>query len=275
MAAVDLLDPMMDLTRRLPPSKIESTLDVLCALAPEYADDLLGSVDQPLKILRDETQGRDFLACDYNRDGESFRSPWSNEYQPPIEDPQKPAESLRLLEVSMNEAFDTYREMYFEGGVSSVFLWNVDEDKDKFAGVVLLKKVLPSSPTTPSGSWDSIHVFEAHERGRTVSYKLTSTVMLELVAGTEVDPKGGSVELAGSLTRQTEQDNCPLSSPTSHIPNVGRMIEDMEIKLRNLLGEVYFGKTKDVVNDVRSFAGLEMKRNEDALRRELMASMRR
>ena len=27
-----------------------------------------------------------FLQCDYNRDGDSFRSPWTNNYYPPIED---------------------------------------------------------------------------------------------------------------------------------------------------------------------------------------------
>jgi capping protein beta len=56
--------------RRLPPTRVE---DLLCDLCPEYADDLLGNVDQPLKILRDEDKGREFLGCDYNRDGDSFR----------------------------------------------------------------------------------------------------------------------------------------------------------------------------------------------------------
>jgi F-actin capping protein, beta subunit. len=41
----------------------------------------------------------------------------------------------------MNEAFDVYRELYYEGGVSSVYLWNLD---DGFAGVVLLKKSMLS-----------------------------------------------------------------------------------------------------------------------------------
>ena len=41
------------------------------------------------------------------------------------------------MEVKANEAFDVYRELYYEGGVSSVYLWNLD---DGFAGVVLLKK---------------------------------------------------------------------------------------------------------------------------------------
>lgn len=44
------------------------------ALLPEHSDDLLGSVDQPLQVLQDANdKGREFLACDYNRDGDSFR----------------------------------------------------------------------------------------------------------------------------------------------------------------------------------------------------------
>lgn len=162
-------------------------------------------------------------------------------------------------------------------------------------------------PSPSSGSWDSIHVFESHERGRTASYKLTSTVMLQLVSKSAEGDE--NVELAGSLTRQTDLDNVPLRAQGDHVPNLGRMIEDMEIKLRNLLSEVYFvspfcndvdevpmgdavadadsnrpardallfypqGKTKDVLNDVRSFGGLERKSKEDALRRELVCSGR-
>lgn len=63
---------------------MEENVKALCDLAPEYADDLLGNVDQPLKVLVDEDKGREFLGCDYNRDGDSFRfvysffvkSPW-------------------------------------------------------------------------------------------------------------------------------------------------------------------------------------------------------
>lgn len=74
------------------------------------------------------------------------RSPWSNEYQPtPVSDGPVPSTKLRQMEVSLNSAFDTYREMYFEGGVSSVYLWDLEDDagsgkETSFAGVVLLKK---------------------------------------------------------------------------------------------------------------------------------------
>lgn len=31
-------------------------------------------MDQPLKIARDKVIGKDYLLCDYNRDGDSYRS---------------------------------------------------------------------------------------------------------------------------------------------------------------------------------------------------------
>ena len=48
-----------------------------------------------------------------------------------------PSERLRKLEIEANTAFDQYRELYFEGGVSSVYLWDLDAG---FAGVILIKK---------------------------------------------------------------------------------------------------------------------------------------
>ncbi len=36
------------------------------------------------------------------------------------------------------------------------------------------------------------------------------------------------------MTRQIEQD-MPVQDDTSHIVNVGKLVEDMELKMRNLL----------------------------------------
>ncbi|TRM64318.1 F-actin-capping protein subunit beta [Schizophyllum amplum] len=286
----DLVDSMLDLMRRLPPTRTEENVDALIRICPDYADDLLGSVDQPLKLMHDREAGREYLACDYNRDGDSYRSPWTNEYDPPLDDGTLPGPKLRKLEVTANEAFDTYREMYYEGGVSSVYLWDLEDGG--FAGVVLLKKSMaPSSPSEPSGSWDSIHVFETAERGRQAHYKLTSTVMLQLVtrkssegqggeqkekekAGPDSWKRDGEVTLSGSMTRQTEQD-WPLHDTQSHITNTGRMIEEMENKMRNLLQEVYFGKTRDIVYDLRSVDDLENARKQRELQKELVGFIKR
>ena len=74
-------------------------------------------MDQPLEIRRCKKTGRDYLLCDYNRDGDSWRSPWSNEFEPPIDEGEgedggvKPSERVRALEVRMGEGIDIYREL--------------------------------------------------------------------------------------------------------------------------------------------------------------------
>ena len=40
---------------------------------PSLCEDLLSSIDQPLKMAKDKSTGRDYLLCDYNRDGDSYR----------------------------------------------------------------------------------------------------------------------------------------------------------------------------------------------------------
>jgi len=169
------------------------------------------------------------------------------------------------MEVAANEGFDVYRDLYYEGGISSVYFWDIDEG---FAGCVLLKKAV--SPTSKSsGSWDSIHVFEAQDRTRTSHYKLTSTVILNL--GTETDALG-SMDLSGNMVRQVEQD-MSVEDDSSHVINIGKLVEDMELKMRNLLQEVYFGKAKDVVGDLRSIQPLSEAERDKATHQQMISSM--
>ncbi|XP_061719256.1 F-actin-capping protein subunit beta [Cydia fagiglandana] len=263
------MDCALDLMRRLPPQQIEKNLTDLIDLVPSLCEDLLSSVDQPLKIAKDRSNGKDYLLCDYNRDGDSYRSPWSNTYDPPLEDGSMPSERLRKLEIDANHAFDQYREMYFEGGVSSVYLWDMDHG---FAGVILIKKAGDGSQKI-KGCWDSIHVVEVVEKssGRNAHYKLTSTAMLWLQTNKE---GSGTMNLGGSLTRQAEQDSA-VSDVTPHIANIGRMVEDMENKIRNTLNDIYFGKTKDIVNGLRSVVPAEVERRTQALRHDLAVALQR
>jgi capping protein beta len=243
----DQLDCALDLMRRLPPSQIEDNLAGLIDLVPDLTEQLLSSVDQPLKIAHDPVSKRDYLLCDYNRDGDSYRSPWSNRYDPPLDDGAAPSAELRKLEITMNEVFDIYRDLYFEGGVSSVYCWDLEGG---FAACILIKKTQDQSKKGQpmKGTWDSIHVVEVKDNRKNAHYKLTSTVMLSITTDT---PSTGSVSLAGSLTRQDEKD-FPVNDANPHFSNIGRMVEDMEIKLRNTLDQIYFGKTKDIVNELRS-----------------------
>jgi capping protein (actin filament) muscle Z-line, beta len=39
-----------------------------------------------IEIEIDTATGGDFLKCEYNRDGDSYRSPWTNKYYPHAND---------------------------------------------------------------------------------------------------------------------------------------------------------------------------------------------
>jgi hypothetical protein len=93
----------------------------------------------------------------------------------------------------------------------------------------------PDAKSEPSGSWDSIHVFEATERGRQAHYKLTSTIMLSMVnrgfkSDSEGDKEKGKIEvkrdgettLSGSMTRQVSLLPCAISRG-------GRLHRDMGV----------------------------------------------
>jgi len=139
------LDCALDLLRRLPPQNIEKNLLNLVNLVPNICEQLLSSVDRPLKVAVDNDDKR-YLLCDYNRDGDSYRSPWSNQYVPSLpigpdgEGGLMPSSTLRELEIDMNKAFDQFRMLYYGDGLSSCYLWDTDKTENSFAGVVLLKK---------------------------------------------------------------------------------------------------------------------------------------
>jgi capping protein beta len=117
---------------------------------------------------------------------------------------------------------------------------------------VLTKQFLTSALSEDAphqGSWDSIHIFEARERGRQARYSLTSTILLWLNTKPAEGEAAKDVSLSGSMTRQVcsrqpspscrgepradsqttqiEQDYA-LANPAAHIVNVGKLVEDME-----------------------------------------------
>jgi len=265
----DKLDCALDLMRRMPPSQIEDNLAGLIDLVPDLTEELLSAVDQPLKIAHDKSSKRDYLLCDYNRDGDSYRSPWSNKYDPPLSDGAVPSKELRALEVEANDVFDIYRDLYFEGGVSSVYMWDLDAG---FAAVILIKKTQDQSKKGQpmKGTWDSIHVVEVQETKKgSAHYKLTSTVMLSIETDTEAT---GTISLSGSLTRQVEAD-FPVSDLNPHVSNVGKMVEDMEMKMRTTIENIYFSKTKDIANELRQMLGNAELQKRRELQNKLISSV--
>ena len=69
----DLLTPPR-LSFPFPCAFLFASLKCLLELVPEdVAEDLLSNVDQPLQVAKDSKLGKQYLLCDYNRDGDSYR----------------------------------------------------------------------------------------------------------------------------------------------------------------------------------------------------------
>lgn len=255
MSADEKYDAACDLISRLDPTKVKNHLQNIISLDPELAEGLLSTIDVPLTVKRDsKANSKEFLCCDYNRDLDSHRSPWSNQYFPELSDEDVsespfPSEPLRALEQICNDSFELYRDLYYEGGVSSTYLWDVDDTND-FSGVVLFKKA-----ETAEAQWDSIHVIAVkhNDDGNNVDYEVTTTVILQLENLSEEH----RLLLSGNLTRETVKTmNLKYTSTVeqiaqSHASNIGSIIEDIESKLRSLLEVVYFEKTMDIYHVLR------------------------
>lgn len=93
----DVIDSMLDLMRRLPPTRTEENVGALVDICPDEADELLQSVDQPLQVMVDRATGREYLACDYNRDGESYRCATPSVYIAPVSPSCRVAQRRRVL----------------------------------------------------------------------------------------------------------------------------------------------------------------------------------
>lgn len=291
MSYEDKFDASLDLLNRLDPKLISKNLTDICTLIQngdspdqeELVQDLLSSVDTPLKVSKCDDTGKQFLCCDYNRDGDSYRSPWSNKYVPAIsasdEDdipPPYPSNILRQLEQKANESFDVYRDLYYEGGgISSVYLWDTAEEEDTlesgFAGVVLFKKETDDG----TGKWDSIHVFEViPESASSALYKVTTSVILDLQ-----NSKRSSLSLSGNLTRQLESSlsidiDGAVNLETNHLINLGTLVEKAEYNIRNSLQEVYFDKLKDIMlKDLRSLGDISNKKMDDMKHSEVLKGL--
>jgi capping protein beta len=238
----------------MPPSNIVKSLAGVIECMPDLADDLLTNVDQPLRVVKDPSTGKDYVICDYNRDGDAYRSPWSNTYFNPEDGAETDGFSLspelRTLEQEANIIFDAYREQYFSTGLSSVYFFDCDEPT--FGAAFLIHKEVPAVDTLKKGVWDSSHIFDVTPVGTDeYQYTLTSTVLIAMNLN---ESSTGDVDLSGSMTMQTTKTKS-LDKFNGHLVHMGTMIEEAEGQLRNRIESIYIQKTREVLSGARNSSG--------------------
>jgi len=244
----------------LPPKDAEQDLFRLTYMIPmedraDYEENLFQKVDLPLKTKTCSKTGKNFIAGEYNRDGDSHRSPWSNVYEPAIDGGLKPSEDLRALEERFNAIFDLYRHQYFNKlGTSSVVVFSIGKsDSKSFAVTCCVKKELsPNDKNPDDGDWNSTHVVSCTKQsGERFEYKCISSLLLTISVGN----KGllGDASLSGTV--QSEKTVIEAVGDKdmiqSHVMNIGKLVEEQETNLRGKISSIYFGKCNSIFQNMR------------------------
>ncbi|KAL8428428.1 hypothetical protein ACSSS7_007224 [Eimeria intestinalis] len=149
--------------------------------------------------------GKYFICSPFNKLRNSYRSPWTNTWVPAISEAAKPPPQLRQLEVYMNEVYDAYRDAHYEGGISSVYAWPL-QNQDGFAAAFLLLKEIPyDEPSRPLCFFNhKLEVTLSATKGKS-HYKLSSSLFFHTPSKATSDLKGGVAALLSRTIEQTHK----------------------------------------------------------------------
>lgn len=219
--------------------------------------------------------GKVFLKHEYNRDGDSYRSPWSNQYFPKTESTFYPSAHLLQLEQKANAMFATYVKLYYDFAQSSVYF--VDTQDPGFNACFLVKKDINDEKDIKKGCWDAIHVVTCNlKKAPKATYRVISTVMITIDA---VSPKVGSFVISGSCAKTTDETvTLPADFGTKvdadhfHIKTVGKIIENNESMLRNDVVENYINKQRQITNTARLMEEYMSREEKQKFQMELAAA---
>ena len=168
------------LNQILPVSQIDNNIDAISTVVYENDDllnEFLQKVDNRTQICTDDPKG-EFIKCEQNRDGDSYRSPRSNQYFPPTEDAKYPSQPLRDLEEKLNKMFHQYTKAYYSSTAHvSCYCWDIGESISEGFGVaVLIKNSINHEKDINTGIWDSSNIvtvtFEENEGKIKANYNL-------------------------------------------------------------------------------------------------------
>ena len=206
-------------------------------------------VEFPLQSAEDPLTDKRFILCDFNKYGSSHRSPHSQTWVPPLaQDQQHLSDTLRTFESHANEVWEAYTQLYYgKDALGSVY---VKEVSASLVACFLISKSVHNDERLAEGQWDSVHMVHVGKVSNTsCTYKINSQISISM------DPTADT-SLSAHVSRTTTQ-TLPVSNQhyVSHLENMGKMIEDIEIELRSNLDVVTIPKTQQVLSGLRRKQG--------------------
>lgn len=181
---------------------------------------------------------KSFLVCEFNKNQDgTYRSPYSTS------DSQH-NDALLTFESHANEVWEAYVQLYY----GREALGSVHVKEAPGGGVLvacfLVKKSVEHDERLPEGEWNSAHmVHVGNAKAGSAKYKISSTVTISMYPS-------NATNVSATVSRDTEQVH-PAADLPSHLENIGKMIESIEIDLRSSLENVLIPKTREVASGLR------------------------
>lgn len=259
-----------DLLRHVEPKRVEDRLHQVYRINGSLVDELCSTVDVPLQIAVDPETQQQYIRCDFNRDCDSFRSPFTSRYYPELPDGIQPPPALRRLELAAQGGFDAYKRLYFsDGAVLSVYAWEIDYDR--FGVGVFVRKDVDSQLRDGSsieGAISCSDVVEViHDKDCLYKYDMVSTILLDCRVGTALN---APIEMSGGIADHMQYYGKALNE-VQHLINVGQMIEENASTFMEKVKKIYVGKMEEVFGYSKSSQEkAEVERRKKMLAKELL-----
>jgi capping protein beta len=147
------------------------------------------------------------------------------------------------MEQKANQAFGAYRQLYFQGGISSVYLWEMDTN------VIGLGCFIQNTVNTAlrtgeklQGTINCSDVVEIETKGSMATYTLTASVLLTISVDIGLSQP---LTVSGSTSDRRETSK-PFSGDDDHVINAGELIEGIASVFREKINTIYSGTLKHV-----------------------------
>jgi len=257
-----MADPAVQILKKTVPADIAETKKSIATLSGNSKTILKQS---PLQFLPFGTvtnvsksgskeEEKPFLTCSYNQiSQQDFLSPNSHRVftiidgnvdrvsaPRPVADDQRERD-IRNLEKAANEVWFTYTQLYYGWeGVGSVFFKPISNGY--MEGIYGIHKDAENG----KGGWDSVHVVQVDEpQNGMCNYRVDSAVVMW------IQPYEGA-KVSSSLQKETVKSLKMRSNSVqgSHLENLGKIIEDVEIAFRSKLERIDIPQSLDIVESM-------------------------
>ncbi|CDO63054.1 f-actin capping protein beta subunit, putative [Plasmodium reichenowi] len=247
----DKMEAALNICNTLPGHVFDDTIKMLSRIDQSITNNILINKEGSIKIKYDKEENKYYLGNMFNKEKDSYRSPYTNIYFPEhYINSYVPPEHLRTLEILYNNIFDRYRKAYYMNGLSSVYLWP-NPIEDGFVACFLIKKEEIFDKET-NIEWEATHLIQVNIRNLNVYYQISCTINFE------IKKYNDNLLLSGNINKALENskkvtDLYLIKDQYFHMENMGYLIECMENSLRKSIEYIYILKIQDMLNSIKHY----------------------